>query len=64
MVCALQEEAIAFCKKYGWEYTVEQPKQKRIMRQKRFNGYGDNFRCELAAHLTLVNMLYRSALLA
>eukprot|EP00775_Hariotina_reticulata_P005973 gene5973-6212_t len=38
-----QEEAIAFCKKYGWEYTVEQPKQRRTTRQKRFNGYGDNF---------------------
>lgn len=38
-----KEEAIAFCKKHGWEYTVEEPNVRRTTRQKRYLSYGDNF---------------------
>jgi len=38
-----KEEAIAFCKKHGWEPQVDEPEQRRTARQKRFNGYGENF---------------------
>jgi hypothetical protein len=41
----LQEEAVAFARKYGWEYSLEEPQQRNPIRQKRFAGYGDNFRC-------------------
>lgn len=39
-----KEEAIAFCQKHGWDAVVEEPKPRRADRQKRFAGYGDNFR--------------------
>jgi hypothetical protein len=39
-----QEEAVEFARKYGWEYTVEDPQQRNPIRQKRFAGYGENFR--------------------
>lgn len=38
-----KEEAIMFCQKHGWEAQVVEPEQRRTVRQKRFNGYGDNF---------------------
>lgn len=40
-----KEEAIRFCEKHGWAYTVEDPNIRRPDRQKRFGGYGENFRC-------------------
>jgi hypothetical protein len=43
-VLALQEEAVEFARKYGWEATVEDPQARNPIRQKRFAGYGDNFR--------------------
>eukprot|EP00967_Tisochrysis_lutea_P076960 scaffold104309_cov18-Tisochrysis_lutea.AAC.1 len=30
--------------KHGWNYFVAEPNQGRLTRQKRFTGYGDNFR--------------------
>lgn len=49
-------------KKHGWNYHVEEPKQARLTRQKRYAGYGDNFRsvwgsgggcaCHLNRHCT------------
>ncbi|KAF8055760.1 NDUFS4 [Scenedesmus sp. PABB004] len=38
-----KEEALAFCRKHGWEATVVEPQPRRNTRQKRFAGYGDNF---------------------
>ncbi|KAG1668954.1 hypothetical protein FOA52_000998 [Chlamydomonas sp. UWO 241] len=38
-----KEEAMAFCEKHGWEFTVDMPAEKSNLRQKRFNAYGDNF---------------------
>eukprot|EP00878_Enallax_costatus_P026902 GHUV01028914.1.p2 GENE.GHUV01028914.1~~GHUV01028914.1.p2 ORF type:complete len:140 (+),score=37.17 GHUV01028914.1:283-702(+) len=38
-----KEEAISFCEKHGWEYTVQDPHRRRPDRQKRFAGYGENF---------------------
>lgn len=38
-----KEEAIAFCKKHGWEYEIWELNERKIDRQKRFAGYGDNF---------------------
>ena len=40
-----KEEAVAFCTKHGWECEVDEPAQRSKTRQKRFSGYGDNFRC-------------------
>lgn len=42
-----KEEAVAFCEKNGWMYTVDEPNQRRTTRQKRYAGYGDNYRCGL-----------------
>ncbi len=39
-----QEEAILFAEKMGWHFEVEEPQLRRTDRQKRFAGYGDNFR--------------------
>ena len=39
-----KEEAIAFAEKNGWPYDVREPHMRRKERQKRFAGYGDNFR--------------------
>lgn len=39
-----QDEAIAFCKKHGWEYEVETPNPRSSKRPKRFSQYGDNYR--------------------
>ena len=39
-----KEEAMAFCTKHGWEYEVDEPRQRRNDRQKRFNSYGDKYR--------------------
>eukprot|EP00197_Chlamydomonas_leiostraca_P007128 CAMPEP_0202865094 /NCGR_PEP_ID=MMETSP1391-20130828/5238_1 /ASSEMBLY_ACC=CAM_ASM_000867 /TAXON_ID=1034604 /ORGANISM="Chlamydomonas leiostraca, Strain SAG 11-49" /LENGTH=280 /DNA_ID=CAMNT_0049544891 /DNA_START=38 /DNA_END=882 /DNA_ORIENTATION=+ len=38
-----KEEAIAFAKKHGWAYSVDEPNQRRTARQKRFAAYGDNY---------------------
>eukprot|EP00884_Botryococcus_braunii_P023231 jgi/Botrbrau1/9592/Bobra.106_2s0015.1 len=38
-----QDEAVAFCEKHGWKYTVVPPKLHVKGRMKRFAGYGDNF---------------------
>jgi len=38
-----KEQAMAFCKKHGWEYTVDEPNERRTVRQKRYMGYGDNY---------------------
>ena len=46
-----KEEAIAFCTKNAWEYEVDEPKQRRNDRQKRFNAYGDNYRCVLLSSI-------------
>ena len=40
----LQEEAVLFAEKMGWRFEVEEPQMRRTDRQKRFAGYGDNFR--------------------
>ena len=40
-----KEDAIAFCKKHGWEYAVREPQMRRTSRSRRYAGYGDNFRC-------------------
>ena len=42
-VCGAQEEAIRFCVKHGWEYTVDEPNLRRTTRQKRYAQYADNF---------------------
>lgn len=39
-----KEDAIAFCKKHGWEYDVREPMMRRTSRTRRYAGYGDNFR--------------------
>ena len=39
-----KEDAIAFCKKHGWEYDVREPQMRRTSRTRRYAGYGDNFR--------------------
>ena len=39
-----KEDAIAFCKKHGWEYAVREPQMRRTSRSRRYAGYGDNFR--------------------
>jgi hypothetical protein len=41
---AIKEEAVAFAEKNGWRFEVEDPQMRRLDRQKRFAGYGDNFR--------------------
>ena len=41
---APQEEAILFAEKMGWRFEVEEPQIRRTDRQRRFAGYGDNFR--------------------
>lgn len=38
-----KEDAIAFCKKHGWEYAVREPQMRRTSRSRRYAGYGDNF---------------------
>lgn len=38
-----KEDAIAFCKKHGWEYDVREPMMRRTSRTRRYAGYGDNF---------------------
>lgn len=38
-----REEAMRFCEKHGWEYSVDEPIVRNIARQKRTNSYGDNF---------------------
>eukprot|EP00199_Chlamydomonas_sp_CCMP681_P006151 CAMPEP_0119103132 /NCGR_PEP_ID=MMETSP1180-20130426/1665_1 /TAXON_ID=3052 ORGANISM="Chlamydomonas cf sp, Strain CCMP681" /NCGR_SAMPLE_ID=MMETSP1180 /ASSEMBLY_ACC=CAM_ASM_000741 /LENGTH=211 /DNA_ID=CAMNT_0007087575 /DNA_START=17 /DNA_END=652 /DNA_ORIENTATION=+ len=38
-----KEEAMAFCKKHGWEFTVDEPAPRSSKRQKRFLAYGDNY---------------------
>jgi NADH dehydrogenase (ubiquinone) Fe-S protein 4 len=38
-----KEEAMAFCNKNGWEYTVDMPNERKTTRSKRYNTYGDNF---------------------
>lgn len=43
MYFATKEDAIAFAKKYGWEYTVEEPAVVPKNRPKTFPGYGSNF---------------------
>ena len=35
---------MAFAEKMGWRFEVEDPQMRRLDRQKRFAGYGDNFR--------------------
>lgn len=35
-----KEEAMTFCEKHGWEFTVDMPAEKSNLRQKRFNAYG------------------------
>ena len=35
--------AIAYCKKQGWDYVVQEPNLPDKRRAKRFNSYGDNF---------------------
>ena len=35
---------MAFAQKNGWRYETEEPQMRRVDRQKRFAGYGDNFR--------------------
>lgn len=39
-----KEDAIKYCEKYGFDYEVREPLMRRADRQKRFAGYGDNFR--------------------
>lgn len=39
-----KEDAIAFCKKHGWEFAVREPQMRRTSRSRRYAGYGDNFR--------------------
>ncbi len=39
----VQEEAVRFCVKHGWEYTVDEPNLRRTTRQKRYAQYGDNY---------------------
>eukprot|EP00879_Flechtneria_rotunda_P001762 GHRR01001926.1.p1 GENE.GHRR01001926.1~~GHRR01001926.1.p1 ORF type:complete len:193 (+),score=40.86 GHRR01001926.1:202-780(+) len=51
-----KEEAIAFCKKYGWEPEVIEPEVRRTTRQKRFNGYGENFSIKRAGVPDLSNL--------
>ncbi len=46
---ASQEEAILFAEKMGWHVEVEEPQIRRTDRQKRFAGYGDNFRRDMRA---------------
>lgn len=38
-----KEEAISFCDKHGWGFTVAEPNERKASRQKRFNAYADNF---------------------
>lgn len=40
-----KEEAISFCDKHGWPFTVTEPNARKEARQKRFTAYADNFRC-------------------
>jgi NADH dehydrogenase (ubiquinone) Fe-S protein 4 len=39
-----KEEAMRFCDKQGWSYTVDEPNKRKTARQKRYNSYSDNFR--------------------
>lgn len=38
-----KEQAVAYAQKAGWEVEVVEPNVRRKDRQRRFNGYGDNF---------------------
>ena len=38
-----KDDAIAYCKKQGWDYVVQEPNLPDKRRAKRFNSYGDNF---------------------
>lgn len=38
-----KDAAMAFCKKYGWEYEIVEPNESSKKRPARFQGYGDNF---------------------
>lgn len=35
-----KEAAMDFCKKHGWEYTVDEPNERSTTRSPRFNAYG------------------------
>ena len=58
-----KEDAIAFCKKHGWEYAVREPQMRRTSRSRRYAGYGDNFRYvhkhdEYAKHKASFSVLF------
>ena len=38
-----KEQAVDFCKKHGWEYSVDEPNEKRLTRQKRYADYSARF---------------------
>ncbi|XP_075263697.1 uncharacterized protein LOC142355384 [Convolutriloba macropyga] len=40
---ATTDEAIAYCKKMGYEYTVKAPNPRSTTRTARFATYGDNY---------------------
>ncbi len=37
-----KEEAMDFCTKHGWEYSVDMPNERKHVRTKRFNAYGES----------------------
>ena len=36
-----KEEAMDFCTKHGWEYSVDPPNERKLTRTKRFASYGE-----------------------
>lgn len=45
-----KEEAVDFCVKHGWEYSVDLPNERSLTRTKRFSTYGERATAERSSN--------------